>query len=244
MNTIPQLKAEIAAYLQREVSEFYDNGIDLLLTAINSAHTEAQKHRDFELAKCTVDIPVSLTRGAPMGVAKLHGTETVVSLKKILRAAYSDHDGILPLEFTTQGSEAYNRWLRNRAGYSWSPPLQQDLISLGQVIQSGTQLYFYGGAAFGGQDPAPLMFDAIRLFPDYSDDEAATSNKDDFLLQYGYEYMFWFALCRLNYRNKEFVQREEGNVSPPKDERKDAWDKLIAWDASLIYSGDTSIDLD
>lgn len=243
MNTIPQLKAESASYLQREVNDFYQNGIDLLLTAINAGHVEAQKHRDFELAKCTVDIPVSLNRGAPIGAAVLHGTTDPVIVKKILRAGYVDPQGggIMPVKFVSQGTEAYDRWLQARQTYRWSPPPQQDGIWGGYVVQSGTQLYYYGQSVLN-QNPVTLMFDVVQIFPDYVDDESGF--KDDFLLQYGYEYLMWYTVVRCNYLVKEFVQREEGNLPTPKDERDAAWNKLIAWDASLVTSGDNSLDLD
>jgi hypothetical protein len=253
VNTIAQLKAEIASYLQREVSDFYVNGIDLLLTTINAAHTEAQKKRDFERAKVPVDIQVNFGRTTLMSTAILHGTGIVVDgdtvpaeeikVKRLIRAYYEvpNSTSVVPIRLVTAGSEAYDRWLATRATYRWSPPPQQDTEFY--IVNSGNYLYSYGASPVAqGNDTFKVVFDAYRFMPDYEESDASGAWVTDFLLDFGYEYLFWFSLCRLNYLNKEFVQREEGNLAPPKDEREEAWNSLVRWDASLVV--DEGLDLE
>jgi len=81
--------------------------------------------------------------------------------------------------------------------------------------------------------------DVYRYFPDYSEDD-----DNDFVLEFGDDFLFWDSVCRLNYYVKEFVNRQEGNVSPPNKERDEAWADFKSWDGSLILSGDTSLSLD
>lgn len=247
MITIPDLKAKVAAYHDKTVADYVVNSYDLLLDAINKSHQYALMQYDFEFAKVSVDVSVSLSTGAPVSPHYLHGTTDYVTVKKVLKAFISDSQGgIRPIKFTsrdTQASDSAERW----AGVAvpWAPN-QRDLptypaFSEPWLVQLGTNLMLYPASAdVFSTDPVPLFLDVIRYFPDYDDDD----DDGDFLLQFGDEFLCWDAICRLNKVSKTFVPRQEGNLSEPTKERDAAWQDLIAWDSGLVNTGDTQLSLD
>ncbi len=238
METIPNLKAKIAGYLQRAESDYMVNNIDLLLDAINKAHQFALLQHDFVFAECTVDVPVNLTAGARLSPAVLKGTNNYVTVKKVLRAWL----GYVPIDFTTQADRAADHG-RYWDGVDFSRGrLYNDLPNARPYVsQSGPNIYLFpANTSIVGSSPITLELDVIRYFPDYSDEEGST----DFIMQFGDDFLFWHSVCRLNFFNKEFVQREEGNVGAPKEERKEAWENLLAWDAGMVTTADTTLNLD
>jgi hypothetical protein len=242
MTTIPDLKSKIAGYLQLAVADLEAiNGIDLLLDAINRSHQYAQMQYDFELMRCSVDVSISLTSGVLFSPAHLHGTTDYVTVKKIVRTYLGS--GMRPINFSNRewvSSDLALRWQGVGFSRNVSVPSLNSNIDTPAVIQMGPHLYMYpSDENVVGQSPVDVVMDVYRYFPDYSEDD-----DNDFILEFGDDFLFWDSVCRLNFYSKEFVNRQEGNVSPPNKERDEAWADLVAWDGSLILSGDTSLSLD
>ena len=245
---IKSLKFKIATYLQKIPSDFVvsesTNGmtpvIDLLLDAINKSHQWAQLQRDFEQAKCSVDALVDLQNGVPLSPQKLHGTSTLVPVKKVLRAYLADgYGGVRPMSFVSrdwQYADAGQRW--DGVPYPWAPS-QRDVPAYPTfhevyLTQQADILMLYPNAKVTPpQNPVQIYLDVIRLFPDYVD----TDSNSDFFLQFGDDFLMWDACVRLNPLVKEFVPRQEGNVPAPTDARDQAWQDLINWDANYITTG-------
>lgn len=242
---VKELKVKIATYLQREPAEYAVDGVDVLLSTINDSHRYAQKQYDFEYSKCDVDALVSLSTGCAVSPLKLHGTEDLVAVKKVLDAFMTDGDGNdRPLKYMSRSTQIND--LRERWADIPVTPSQRDSPSFPSfvqpyLVQSGQTLFLYPSATRIYQtDPVPVFLQVIRFFPDYKDEDENT----DWILQYGSDYLMWDCICRLNPLNKEFVPRQEGNVAPPTDERDKAWQDLLAWDAQLITTGDSFVNLD
>lgn len=241
---IKELKVKIATYLQRRVSDYAIDGVDLLLSTINDSHRYAQKQYDFEYSKCDVDALVSLTVGCPVSPLQLHGTtdpESLVVVKKVLNAFVSDNSqNYRPIKFISRSSQINDlreRWYGIPTPFA---PVQRDQPSYPTfyetyLVQSGQTLFMYPSATVVfPQNPVPVFLQVVRLFPDYIDED----ENSDWILQYASDWLMWDSICRLNYLNKEFVQRQEGNTSVPTDERDKAWQDLLTWDANLITTGD------
>jgi hypothetical protein len=244
---IKSLKLKIATYLQKEPLDFVvtetSNGsttVDLLLDAINKSHQWAQMQRDFETSKVSVDALVDLENGVPISPLKLHGTETLVPVKKVLRAYLADgYGGVRPMKFVSrdwQYADAGQRW--DGVPYPWAPN-QRDMPSYPTfydvyLTQQANILMLYPNAKVTApQNPMPIYLDVIRFFPDYVN----TDNNSDFILQFGDDFLMWDACVRLNPLVKEYVPRQEGNVPAPTNERDAAWQDLIAWDAGYVTTG-------
>jgi hypothetical protein len=244
---IKSLKVKIATYLQKVPSDFVitnpsppPTSVDLLLDAINKSHQWAQQQRDFENCKVSVDALVDLNNGVPISPLPLHGTSTQVTIKKVLRAYIADgYGGVRPMKFVSrdwQYADAGQRW--DGVPYPWAPH-QRDMPSYPTfyevyLTQQANILMLYPNAqVVVPQNPLPVFLDVIRYFPDYQD----TDSNTDFLLQFGDDYLMWDSCVRLNPLVKEFVPRQEGNVPAPTDERDQAWQDLITWDANYVTTG-------
>jgi hypothetical protein len=244
---ISELKAEVAAYLQRQVSDYVVNGVDLVLSAINGAHQYALQQYDFEYAKVSVDAQISLQNGVEISPLPLHGTTTLVTVKKVLRGWLADgFGGSRPLKFINrdyQAEDVAQRWAGIPVPFA---PSQRDMPTYPYffelyLTQQGSKLYLYPSSIKVTQtDPVAVALDVVRYFPDYKDSD----ENSDFLLQFGSDFLQWSSVCQLNTFSKEFVPRQEGNVGPPTDLLEQAWKDLLAWDAQLITTGDTAVNLD
>ncbi len=245
MTTLPDLKSKIAGYLQLAVADLEAvNGIDLLLDAINRSHQYAQMQYDFELMRCSVDVSISLTSGVLFSPAHLHGTTDYVTIKKIVRTYLAgESGGMRPINYSNRewvSNDLMFRWQGTQFSRQTVQPAPFGNIDTPAVIQMGPHLYMYpADPDVVGQSPVSIVMDVYRYFPDYSEDD-----DNDFILEFGDDFLFWDSVCRLNFFSKEFVNRQEGNVSPPNKERDEAWADFVAWDGSLILSGDTSLSLD
>jgi hypothetical protein len=244
---IKSLKVKIATYLQKVPTDFVvtnpsppPTSVDLLLDAINQSHQHAMQYHDFEYAKVSVDALVDLTNGVPISPLPLHTTSTLVTVKKVLRAFIADgFGGVRPIKFVSrdwQVADSAQRW--NGVPYPWAPA-QRDMPQYPTfyevyLTQQADLLMLYPSAqVVVPQNPMLVVLDVIRYFPDYDN----TSNNSDFLLQFGDDFLMWDACCNLNPLVKEYVPRQEGNVSAPTEQRDAAWQDLIAWDANVITTG-------
>jgi hypothetical protein len=248
--TLERLKGQIATYLQGQVIDYVQNRVDLLLEAINESQQGAQQLYDFEYSKVVVDALVDLTTGVPISPLPLHGTATDVEVKKVLRAYVVDGYGNpRPIKFIgreSQFTDVTQRWEGIPTPFA---PTQRDMPSYPTfnemyLVQQGQTLFLYPTVTgTSAQNPFPIYLDVIRYWPEYVDADYQLSNVD-FLMEFGDGFLKWDAICQLNTFSKEFVPRQEGNVAPPTDRRDEAWKDLLAWDAQLITTGDSFINLD
>jgi hypothetical protein len=266
--TLERLKGQIASYLQRQVSDYVVNRVDMLLEAINDSQQGAQQLYDFEYSKVVVDALVDLTTGVPISPLYLHGQipgydygdiilppppeppPDPISVKKVLRAYVSDGTGNpRPIKFMgreTQFQDVTQRWAGIPTPYA---PSQRDRPSYPTfyetyLVQQGQTLFLYPDATgTAAQNPFLVFLDVIRYWPEYDDTQLVDSNVD-WLMEFGDAFIKWDAICQLNTYNKEFVPRQEGNVPAPTELRDAAWKELLAWDAQLITTGDSFVNLD
>lgn len=78
-------------------------------------------------------------------------------------------------------------------------------------------------------EPVTLFMDCFVWMDDYTDDADT-----DFFVERGSQYMIWAALCELNKLVKQWVPRQEGNLSEPTKERDIALEALIRHDKAVI----------
>lgn len=250
---IPVLRVKIATYLEKEPDDFLITRTvheppgppetityDLLLDAINQAKQHALQYHDFEYAKTSVDALVDLTNGVPISPLPLHGTGTLVTVKKVLRAYIADgYGGVRPIKFVSrdwQVADAAQRW--NGVPYPWAP-VQRDMPSYPTFYevyltqQANILLLYPNSQVVTPQNPLPLVLDVIRYFPDYTE----TDDNSDFMLEFGDDFLMWDACCNLNVLIRQYVPRQEGNVPSPTEQRDSAWADLIAWDANVVTTG-------
>lgn len=79
-----------------------------------------------------------------------------------------------------------------------------------------------------------LQFDGYVWMPNYTD-----PSDTDWMVMQGHNYLFWAALYTLNHRFKEFVPRQEGNLTVGADFVQAQFAKLVAYDSTLRHGATT-----
>lgn len=77
-----------------------------------------------------------------------------------------------------------------------------------------------------------MVFDVVRYLPDLLDD-----TDTNFLLDFGWDYVFWKSVVQLNYLFERYLVRAEASLGPPERLLAAAWDELIEWDSSVAQQG-------
>lgn len=62
---------------------------------------------------------------------------------------------------------------------------------------------------------------------------------EDFIVQYGANWLQWAIVCELNMNFRTFVPRTEGNLAPPEKYRDEAWHDLLLWDTYQVDANTT-----
>jgi hypothetical protein len=99
--TLLQLRTQMAAYLQRTVSELIINGADLTLMALNNVRRQAEMVNDFEFSRKQVTISVNRMSGGTLLDAVLDGSPSVEVKSVIEVGIYDDNFNLQPVEWTT-----------------------------------------------------------------------------------------------------------------------------------------------
>ncbi len=238
MDTVPNLKAKIAAFLQRQASDLIVNGVDLGLDAINRAHQWALMKRDFELAKVPVLYNLNLASGGALSPATLLDGSSLVTVKKVVNVFTTDGNGnrVRPIHFISQKThirELAQDWANRPWEFRFTdPPLAvSNTAILPAVYQVGQTLVLYpaDNSTWGnGTTSVQIAADVVRWFPDYQ----GQNSDNDFMLQFGDDFLFWYAVHRLNKLFKEFVPQEQGNLDDKyiQQMRDEAWMDLCQFD--------------
>ena len=117
------------------------------------------------------------------------------------------------------------------------------------VIQRGKTLYIYPFYANVAQAAFSIHLEAYGWLSPYTPDQLIyledgttpddSVDEEDFLLEYGAEFMQWDIICKLNYLFQTFVPRTEGNPGAPTAARDAAWENLLLWDSYQIDANTT-----
>lgn len=129
--TISQLKALVASYFRKNVSDLTENGVDLFLLALNTVRLGAELNYDFEFTRRAVSVSVNGVNGGSLETAVLTGTSTPVKVKQVIDLQLKDSAGnLFPVEWTTK-VESLER-MRNDMPYAGASYLFADDDNCGQ----------------------------------------------------------------------------------------------------------------
>lgn len=250
-NTIKELRAVVAAYLQVNICDFTilvdeQNGttIDLLLNAANNAKRHAQKLIDWQFEQELVYVTTDATGVGNWQSALRVSDDSAVVVKQPQTFYLLASDGTteIPLYHHTKKHAA--TWSRERleaANFVADRRyLSDDQISLSQLTRAPQysdqyEIYILGYTfeMFPVPDEAKTIhIDALLWADDY------TSNTDtDFFLDEGFDFMQWFCIVELNNRFRTFLPQQEGNLSPQVKERDAALLTLMEYNNFIVESG-------
>lgn len=235
--TVGQIKKQVAAYLQNSVSSFVVDGMDLLLHELNAARRQAELLHDFSENLVYGQLSVDPDDGGSLdSVVLVSDGTTAVNVRSVqtyyLRDTTAQAD--IPLYHHPYKNRAVrDKWKHGKTVFDYTTRYRDDAgRSLGpvnpEILQSGRTVYLHPTPS----EAKTIRMHAYKWMTDYDND-----NDTDWMTEDGPEYLKWAAIVNLNFRNKHFVPRQEGNLSPPEKARDQALSLLISNDIHQLEDG-------
>ncbi len=235
---VGEIKKAVAAYLDKPVTDFAKNGIDLLLIASNNARKYAERMHDFShlhaYGKLTLPSGES---GVALSAATTTG-DVAVSVKTLLNVYRRYDSGDLPLSLmeksalTTLQRESNDRTLwdsdtvRALADYDTYP----DEILHRKVYRLGNTLYLH---------PSPSAEMELRIdYVGWADDYTVDADTD-FFTESAQDYMIFQSIVEVNHFTGSFAYRAEGSLAPPEKIAEKLLQAVIEQDKSSQNDGIT-----
>jgi hypothetical protein len=211
-----------------QIKYYFEDASDLsdavIVRAINASRKAAETQFAFEMNKMVLQASVDARTGASWISLPALGTSSPVLPVRSLKRAYtiaSDGIGLNEIKFDYRGLLKYNA----------SAPMSSVVLGTSldeRVFIIGPTIYVY---PFGTQGTLrSLAFDGYRWMDEYFSTDLAV---EDWMLTHHYMYLFWQSVWDLNYKKKEWVPRQEGNLQVSKDQADGEFRKMIIWDSSI-----------
>jgi len=235
---VGEIKKAVAAYLDKPVTEFNKNGVDLLLIASNNARKFAERMHDFAhlhaYGKLTMPSGES---GVALSAATTTG-DVAVSVKTLLNIYRRYDNGDLPLSLMEKSAlvnlqrESNDRTLwdsdtvRAMADYDTYP----DAILHRKIYRLGNTLFLH-----------PTPTESLELRLDYVAwaDEYTSDTSTDFFTESAQDYMIFQSIVEVNHFTASFAYRAEGSLAPPEKIAKTLLEAIINQDKSSQDDGIT-----
>lgn len=247
MNLV-QLKAVVAAYHQKQITDLQIGPVDLFLIAANNARKRAEKLHDFEYCRLSATLNIDSVTGGDLSTAVItspnasifSGIREVVAvqglrnntvyvpmdfgrLSTMIERKREVYDTLSP--YWTEWRYPSDAWMSNQPGSS-------------AIVQRGTLLLIFPQQINATEGPFTAYLEAYGWLNPYTDADL-TVDPDvglpkDFLLDIGSSYMQWATIIEMNKLFSTYVPRQEGNVGVPLEEMAEAWRELMVWDSNMV----------
>lgn len=214
--------------LVNQIKYYFEDATDLtdtvIVRAINAARKAAETQYAFEMNKKVLQASVDARTGATWTLLPTLGTSSPTFPVRSMKRFYLVSDdglGFTEIKFDYRGLLKYNN----------QDPFQSVVLGMEtdqRLFMIGPTLYFY---PFGDAGTVrSVAIDGYVWMPDYDPLQLATT---DWILDHHYMYLFWQSAWDINYKKKEWVPRQEGNLQLSKDSADTEYRKMLAWDASI-----------
>ncbi len=226
-----EIKTDAASYLNVAVGDLTVNSQDLWLGAANRVRRMAEQLNNFEFSRKLVTLDVDGVTGGSLDDADLYGTSDAVNVKSVIEVGLFDENGNLrPIEWTTV-SASIEEQRKDKPGiyprYPTDGEILRPLCGRQRVTFANRQVYL-----FPKQEDFTLEL-GMEVYAFHSDWVSANLSGTpltDFWTTNAADFLLWGTVVQLNYRFKEFVTRQEGNLASPENLRDAALAQLINWD--------------
>jgi hypothetical protein len=225
MSNLYDMRQVIQGCISRQTSSFNTGTMNFVDIAINNAIIYAQRKCDFEWNKGVVKMVAN-----PFGrIDQCTDVDSVaVTIKRIIKT-FGLVDPELhknkSLPYLSRTSQIADKTDRMSHGHSGNPNVDDRPV----IIHDGVKVY-HSPAIDGEHD---LFFYAVKWMPRLLKEEDT-----NFLLLYGFDFIMYRAIIEIN-----FFIKEEERFQVNSAMVADAWNSLLAWDASLISPTETEIEL-
>lgn len=204
--------------------------------AANRARRQVEQGYNLEFSRALVELELDGVTGGSLDDAVLYGSEDpeeTVKVKSVLEVGLFDENGNLrPIEWTTVAASLE---VQRKMKPGFYPRYPTD----GQVIPGlcGNQrITFANNKAFVFPKQAGLTLTIGMEVYTYAEDWAAAALEptptEDIWTTNAADYLLWATVVQLNYRFKEFVPRQEGNMATPESMRDAALQRFLEWDVN------------
>ena len=239
--TSATLKATVCAFLNRKAAAFVVDTVDLALQACNNARLYAERMIDFELSAVQATVAVtSPAVGGSLADAKLYGTSTAVSIKKVITAyvtlASDLSQSPVPIKLMSRKSweRRLGRDVERTIQLQDTSRIQVTSASPLVVVQSGSMLYATPLDATTLGSTYSIHFSGLKWLPAYS-----AGTETDFLLDNCFDWMMYKCISELN-----FFLKEDERVSITEAVLEKHWNAVIKWNNELVAANVDDVNLE
>lgn len=197
----------------------------VITRAINAARRAAETQFAFEMNKKVLQASVDARQGATWTtLPEVNTTAPEYSVRNLKRAYLMSDDG---LGFTDVKID-YKNLLKFGTDPVILTPASQMVCDRRLYIQ-GPKIYFYPFGEAG--TTTNVAFDAYVWMDQYPVEGGATVT--DWMLEGHFGYLFWKAVWDLNFKKKEWVPRQEGNIQLSMENADREWRNMVTWDGQV-----------
>ncbi len=244
------LKATVAEYHEKEITDLTRGEVDLFLVAANNARKKAEKRHDFKFCQLRATLVVDGVNGGALEDAEITPEDKFASIRQISSIGGMTAGGrVVPLNFSSYEAAVEEDRTVFNAGGEWldRTPADWEVEAFagsfgGGIVQRGDMLFRYPGGVNTTTDGL-VYIEGTGWLLDYTDAQLAEPEADpqDFFLEHGFEWLQWEIIMALNYKFQTFVPRQEGNVGSPQSLRDEAWRDLVVWDSYAVAANSTML---
>jgi hypothetical protein len=236
--TLGDLKKKLAKFTQRDIIDYdVSGGVNLITEALEEARLSAERLYNWRSNRVQAKVVVQPTTGGLLSAAVINGTATAVDIKSV-ESAWQMVDGerVRPLYIqTAKGAAVREKRVFRQYQYSRAPS-DRDIVGLNYAAYSN-QLVINGDRVTlteANTEAVDILMDVQAWMTSY---RLASDSATDWMMKYGHDYMFYYALSNLNWFTKDFVSRQEGGIGPPDRMVAQKLAELREWDAFSIEGG-------
>ena len=234
--TYLQFKTFTAAAIQRSLASLVVNGVDLLGSAVNMARKNIERKRDFELAKATAKLTVTLGESVSLSEAVDATTDEAIDIKTVLRVQLASSGAPIGYISRDAHQRRLSRQLEKVTMSEINAGLTATVGSL-SLVRHGDQVYLSPADATAydiNGDEVELYLDVVKWLDDYVEDD-----DEDFLLTYCVDYMLLET-----FRYLQLFIKEDSRLQVSDQQYANAWHAVVAWDSNLVVGDSDDANLD
>ena len=216
------ITTKLATLFGKDSTDFIVAGQDLLVQSLESARKEAERRRKFQLNRKLMSVTIDLRGGGYWTeLAEVGYPTSVFKVRNVKKAYYQNTDG-------SQGREI---------PFSLMKPDIRDCRPC---------LYLIGNRLMYSPQPTnqvslTFQIDAFVWMKPYTDPDVDGSYTD-WMIENGFDYLYHAAAFDLNWRYKEFVPRQEGNLMLSTDLIESKFRSLLASDSETVSGLDSVLE--
>lgn len=242
--TFGDFKAVVASFMNRDVSDM-ENVAPIVTQAINNAKRFIERQFDFEYLKDTCELTIDLSKGGSLDLV-----QPAMDVKRVYCAVLHNTNGQTFPDGTIRNftfpidikSEQFHieLWKKKTQGGPWALSTNYNNVWNGNYWHTNEHGYFYlyrrNRDLFLAPNTClpnnPTSVDATLQVYKYSD-LYVNDIDTDFMLKYCADYLLYRSVRELNYYLKE-----DSRVQISNSVMTEAFQSLIAWNASLANDDD------